>query len=79
MAALLFFVAPLVVVLVETSDIAEDLKADDDDDVEYASLFLADDATTADDDFNTEKQSPMASCWLSNRMRAVDRLFIVGR
>ena len=74
MTAALVFVAVLeVVLLVATSDVAEDDKADDD---EYDdAMFLADDAT-ADDDFNTEKQSPMAS-WLSNRMRVLDR-FIVG-
>ncbi len=75
MAVLSFCATVLVEVLVATSDVAEDPKADD----EYAILFLNDDAATADDDFNTEKQSPMASCWLrSNRMRLLDR-FIVGR
>ena len=71
MAALLFCVATLIEVLVAKPDVTEELKADDDDDVEYAILFLP-------DDFNTiEKQSPMASR-LSNRMRVLDR-FIVDR
>jgi hypothetical protein len=71
-AALLFFVVPFVEASVATSDVAEDAKAvdDDDDDDEYAILFLP--------DATAEKESPMASCRLSSRMRVLDR-FIVGR
>ena len=63
-------------VLVVKSDVVEDDKADDDE-YDDATLFLPD--PTADDDFNTEKQSPMARSWLSNRMRVLDDRFIVDR